>query len=388
MKIGILIDELIPGGFQKVAIMEAKYFKKLGHEASLVVLHRIKNEGYEDLIKENNIRVIRLSDRLPFLLKINFKFPFFAFFSFFHIFYPTFIWRYIERDEFDFFITHGTYTTFSSIAIKKKLKIPFISFIHDSVTYILENKYRNKFPNGVFVALLFVAKRLDCKIINNSDAVIAFPDMIKEMKNICPAYQNYHEIFNGCEAIKETEINFNKSNFAIAATKWDQGKNFGFLLDIWNSSNIKIPLKVIGSFHPATLKDEMEQLVNKKGLNGIVEIVGQVTEEELSKYYRNAKFLVHPCREAFGMTILEASANGCPAIFTNNSGVAVLYPSAVRDRLPVENDLKGYSKEIACWTELGEDDYCNLVKDYYAVAVRSSWVSHSEQIIGYMNNLK
>jgi len=252
----------------------------------------------------------------------------------------------------------------------------------------LENKYRDKFPNGVFVALLFIAKRLDRKIINNSDAVIAFPDMIKEMKKICPAYQNYHEIFNGCEAIKETEINLNKSDFAIAVTKWDQGKNFGFLLDIWNSLNIKIPLKVIGSFHPTTLKDEMELLINKRGLNGIVEIVGQVTEEELYKYYRSAFFLVHPCREAFGMTILEASANGCPAIFTNNSGVAVLYPSVVRDRLPMENDLNGYSKEIAYLAGLGENDYCNLVKDYYVVAVHNSWVSHSEQIIGYMNNLK
>lgn len=385
MKVGVLIDELVSGGFQKVAIMEVKYLSELGYDVVLVVLHRIKNEGYQDLIKKNNIRVIRLSDRLPFFLKLNFRFPFFAFFSFFHIFYPIFIWKYIKKDKFDFFITHGTYTAFSSIAIKRKLKIPFVSFIHDSVTYIIENKYKEKFSKGFLNFLIFIAKKIDRKIIKNSDFVFAFPDMIAEMKKIFPEYPRYKEIFNGCEVLPENEINFDKSDFAISVTKWDQGKNFDFLLDLWSKLDVKIPLKVIGSFHPASLKDEMQRSINENKLGDVIELVGRVTEEELYGYYRNAKLMVHPCREAFGMTILEASASGCPAIFTNNSGVVDLYPESIKKLLPKENNLEEYKKTIGEFLQMEEGAYEDLVREYYLSAKNNSWVNHCEKIVSLLN---
>jgi len=386
MKIGILIDELIPGGFQKVAIMEAKYFNMLGHEAVLVVLHRIKNEGYEDLIKRNNIKVIRISDRLPFCLRLNFRFPFFAFFSFFHIFYPFFIWRYVKRGEFDVCITHGTYTAFSSMAIKNKLHIPFISFIHDSVTYIIENKYKNKFPNKVWVVLMLIAKKIDRVIVRHSNGVIAFPDMIKELKKIYPTYQNYHEIFNGCEVIPESEIIFNKSDYAISVTKWDQGKNFDFLLDVWSSLNLRIPLKIIGSFHPQILRDQMERSINNKDLNGVVTVIGQVTEEVLYHYYKNTKFLVHPCREAFGMTIMESSAHGCPSVFTGNSGAVVLYPETIKALLPNEVDVVGYKRMINYLLQMGAEKYESLVREYYLSAKNNSWQRHCQVITSILTD--
>jgi glycosyltransferase involved in cell wall biosynthesis len=381
MKVGVLIDELVSGGFQKVAIMEVKYLNELGYDAVLVVLHRIKNEGYQDLIKKNNIQVVRLSDRLPFYLRLNFRFPFFAFFSFFHIFHPIFIWRYIKRDNFDFFITHGTYTAFSSIAIKRKLKIPFASFIHDSVTYIIENKYKKKCSKGSLNFLIFIAKKIDKKIIKNSDFVFAFPDMIMEMKKVFPEYHSYKAIFNGCEILTEDKINFEKSNFAVSVTKWDQGKNFDFLLDLWNKLDVKIPLKVIGSFHPANLQEEMQKSINENKLDDIVELIGKVTEEELYEYYRNAKFMIHPCREAFGMTILEASASGCPAIFTSNSGVADLYPESIKKFLPKENNLNEYKKTIGEFLQMEKGAYEGLVREYYLSSKNNSWTRHCEQII-------
>ncbi|MBA4320656.1 MAG: hypothetical protein C0412_19865 [Flavobacterium sp.] len=381
MKIGILIDELISGGFQKVAIMETKYLNELGHEATLVVLHKAKEEGYQDLIQKNNIKVITLSDRLPFFLKINFRFPFFAFFSFFHIFYPVFIWKYLKKEKFDFLIVHGTYTAFSAMAIKRQLKIPFVSFIHDSVIYIIENKYKNRCSGIVYNFLIFIAQKIDKKIIEKSDSVVAFPDMIAEMKKVCPDYPNYHSIYNGCEVTLENEIKFDKVDFAIAVTKWDQGKNINFLLDVWRSLEKKIPLKIIGSFHPIDLEKEVNESIDEKGLKGIVNLVGKVSEKELEGYYRNAKFLVHPCREAFGMTILEASANGCPAIFTSNSGVAELYPESIKKLLPNEKNSDEYKDIIEDFSQMDKIVYNDFVRDYYSVAKNNSWVNHCEKII-------
>ncbi len=380
MKIGILIDELISGGFQKVALMEAKYLKKLGHDVSLVILHKIKIEGYIDLIKNNNINVIYISDRLPCYLKINFRFPFFAFFSFMHIFYPFFIYKYIRKNEFDIFITHGTYTAFSSIRIKKKIKIPYICFVHDPITYIINQKYKDKFLGNFSKLLTPIAKKLDKMIIKNATSVFAFPDMIDEMKKTYPDYPHYYEIFNGCESIDQDDVEYGKRNYCISVTKWDQGKNFELLIEIWKKLSNRIPLKVVGSFSPVKLEKDYRRKIKENSLSEYIEIIGKVSETELINYYKNAKFLIHPCREAFGMTILEASANGCPAIFTRNSGVARLYPKFIKTKLPNENDLMEYINIINYFIKVPEQEYRVLVNDYYKTAKENSWENHCKKI--------
>ncbi len=380
MRIGILIDELISGGFQKVAVMETKYLQKLDYEVSLVVLHRTKNVGYLDIIEENNLKVIYLSDRLPWFLKLNFHFPLFAFFSFFHVFYPLFIYRYIKNDEFDMFVTHGTYTAFSSIAISKKLGIPYICFDHDPIAYILPQKYQNKLLGKLLFFLMPLAKFLDRAIVSNAKAVIAFPDMIAELRKIYPSYQNYHEIFNGCEILSEDQLNYQRENYAIAVTKWDQGKNFELLLEVWKQLESKIPLKIIGTFARENIRMEYDRAIRDAKLEGVIEIVGGVSEEALRGYYKKATLLVHPCREAFGMTILEAAANRCPAIFTKNSGAAILFPKKIQDYLPDENNALEYRLAIEKILAFQKDDYNEIVNQYWRVGQENTWENHCRKI--------
>ena len=386
MKIAVLVDELISGGFQKVAIMEAVHLSRMGEEVSLVVLHKIENEGYQDLIKENNINVIHLSDRLPFYLKINFRFPFFAFFSFFHIFYPLFIGWYIKKKEFDIFITHGTYTAFSSISIVAIRTIPYVCFVHDSVGYIIKQKYSDKFPAFIIKVLSFIADKLDGLIIKKACAVCAFPDMIREMKKVSPFYSRYYEIYNGCDVLPPEGIIYSKENYAIAVTKWDQGKNFSFLVDLWKTLVNKIPLKIIGNFVPLELKNKFISMVNDAGLGSTIKFVGPVSESELREYYKKAKFLIHPCREAFGMTILESSACGCVSIFTNNSGVAGLYTRDIIQLLPAENSQDGYLNEINRYVSLSESELRKEIDKFRKVAENNSWENHCKKIMEIIVN--
>lgn len=385
MRIGILVDELISGGFQKVAVMETKYLQKLGYEVLLIALHRVKNTGYRDIIEESNLRVIYLSDRLPWYLKMNFHFPLFAFFSFFHVFYPFFIHRYIKKEEFDIFVTHGTYTAFSSIAIVKKLGVPYICFDHDPIAYILPQKYHNKFLGKLLWFLMPLAKFLDQRIINNAKAVIAYPDMIAEMKKINPNYADYYAIFNGCEVLPEDQLDYRRENYAMAATKWDQGKNFKLLLEVWKQLEPKISLKIVGTFVHESVRVEYEQAIKNANLENIIEIVGSVSEEALRGHYKKAKLLVHPCREAFGMTMLEAAANGCPAIFSDNSGVAELFPLEIIKMLPKENDINGYVTQIKRVLSFSQADYESFAKEYYATAVKNSWENHCKKIVSLIN---
>ncbi|MFH1867238.1 MAG: glycosyltransferase family 4 protein [Patescibacteria group bacterium] len=70
-------------------------------------------------------------------------------------------------------------------------------------------------------------------------------------------------------------------------------------------------------------RHQAEQL----GLSNKVIFTGQVSEEELSEYYRLADIFVLPSinqAEAFGLVILEAMASGLPVIASNLTGVRTL----------------------------------------------------------------
>lgn len=74
-------------------------------------------------------------------------------------------------------------------------------------------------------------------------------------------------------------------------------------------------LAVVGA---GLLTDELVQLTSQLGLDGRVQIVGRVSEDELRDWYRAADLFVLPtvAYEGFGMVTLEALASGTPVVGT------------------------------------------------------------------------
>jgi len=137
MRIGILIDRLNVGGVEKIAIEEVKALKELNVDATLLVLSRksVVKDAFKDLLSD--IPIVYLDDRLPRIFKFSFKIPFFYFFSFFHLSYPFLIPFVVKKREFDFIISHNTYTSFTAITLSKFNKIPYGVYIWDPISYIL-----------------------------------------------------------------------------------------------------------------------------------------------------------------------------------------------------------------------------------------------------------
>ncbi len=77
-------------------------------------------------------------------------------------------------------------------------------------------------------------------------------------------------------------------------------------LAIRAANQLRIPLKIAGT------GPEMEQLKALAGSS--VEFLGFVPDEDLPELYRNAKVLLFPQEEDFGITPLEAAASGVPTI--------------------------------------------------------------------------
>ena len=54
MKIGIFVDELFTGGFQKVALEEAIELKKEGKDVYFYILKRSKESEYEKILNHGD----------------------------------------------------------------------------------------------------------------------------------------------------------------------------------------------------------------------------------------------------------------------------------------------------------------------------------------------
>jgi glycosyltransferase involved in cell wall biosynthesis len=80
-------------------------------------------------------------------------------------------------------------------------------------------------------------------------------------------------------------------------------------------------LVIVGS---GSLEDRYKEAANRFGIKERVHFVGNVSDEDLPRYYRAADIHVFPSTkraEAFGIVALEAAASGIPTIASNLPGV-------------------------------------------------------------------
>lgn len=95
-----------------------------------------------------------------------------------------------------------------------------------------------------------------------------------------------------------------KSDYYLAVGRLISYKKFDLIIKTFNE--LMLPLKVVG--------DGPELKALKKMAKKNIEFLHNVSDEELRKIYQNAKALIYPQVEDFGITPLEAMASGTPVI--------------------------------------------------------------------------
>lgn len=86
-------------------------------------------------------------------------------------------------------------------------------------------------------------------------------------------------------------------------------------------------LVVVGD---GTLRSAMEQQAVELGCNDNITWAGRQPQEELEKWYSQMDIVLMPSRsEGFGLTAIEAMANGCVVVASNIGGL----PEVVRDKI-------------------------------------------------------
>ncbi len=129
------------------------------------------------------------------------------------------------------------------------------------------------------------------------------------------------------EQLQKTKL---PENYILNLSRIDTNKGHDLLLKAYAriADNTGIADLVIGGGSPnpkpreIELLDKIRNLINEKGVNSKVHLIGYIEDEMMVPYYQNAKIFVLPSLfEPFGMTTQEAMACGCPVIASKFGGI-------------------------------------------------------------------
>lgn len=101
-----------------------------------------------------------------------------------------------------------------------------------------------------------------------------------------------------------------RSDFYLAVGRLTSYKKFDLIVDAFNE--LGLPLKIAGT-------GNMEKRLKAKAKSNI-EFLGYISNEERNKLYHQAKALIFPQVEDFGIIPIEAMASGCPIIAFEKGG--------------------------------------------------------------------
>jgi glycosyltransferase involved in cell wall biosynthesis len=377
MKVGILIDRLNVGGVEKISIEQVTALRKMGIDATLVVLRKkaVVENAFEDML--GGVPIVFLDSRLPRIFRFSFQFPLFHFFSSFHVTYPFLLPWVVKKHEFDYFIAHGTYTSLSAVAFKKFNKIGFSSFIWDPASYILERVYSTSTLKLIMWVLKKMTYVLDKFLINNMDSVLVGGDAHNNfIQNINPK-KPIHVIYPSVHPIAKPK---KKSDYVLMATAWKQGKNPDYILEI-AASIPDVHIKMVGKWLDPQYRADFESLVKERKLEKQIEIVGGVSEAELSDAYAKALVVLQTNDDrGFGMPALEAAGSATTFIIPKGQGVCKLftdkkdgYYTTEKDTKTIVKLLNSFLKDKELAASMGRAGW-NKVKANY------SWQQHAKSL--------
>lgn len=192
-----------------------------------------------------------------------------------------------------------------------------ICYCHSPMRYVWDGcheyvkQYNVPWPISSLVPFYSTKLRIwDRAAADRVDQYIANSAFIS--KRIKKYYQRESDVIHPFVDLDKFEVKKEmvKDGYFLALGRLIPYKKFDLVVQVFNE--LKLPLKIIG-----TGKDEKKL---KKMANSNIEFFGFVSEKELGKFYREARALIFPQIEDFGITPLEAMACGTPVIAFQGGG--------------------------------------------------------------------
>ena len=307
MKILIVCRVLWPGGVQRMIFRQAEGLKLLGNEVDLVFIRdtgRYKyptNLNFEIFMTKN-----RSSKLVDYILKrITSRYsPQRGEDAVVDIDYIRKFQKSITK-SYDLIYYSDEFAALFSEIVKKKNKAKLVVMIHEPIK-----------KNGPFLW-----RQIEKKAIKNCDLVLTHS---REAKILLSSIYNarIEEIYLGTDVINEIPGFENRKNYAVSVTMWDYGRHPEKLIEIGRKLSVgKIIL--IGNWTDNNYLEAMKREIKEKSLDERVVITGQVTENRLRLYYKEAKCSIRfgYNEKGPGMGALESISWGIPIIFNDGIGI-------------------------------------------------------------------
>ena len=251
----------------------------------------------------------------------------------------------IHKIKPDIIHTHGSKTTSIINLIKKIFKIKHVATAHG---------IKNKTSVYKKATRLITVSQIAKESIDASSVVINnwYPPIVQGKKSL-------------------------NNDFVLAVGRLEKVKGFDLLIKSW--VNIKEDLIIIGS---GKEYDSLTNLITKHNLGTKVQIIAEMSQEELTNYYKKASMLIISSRSEGGPRVaLEALYQEIPVISTNVGHMPEILP---KELLAEPNNLDSLKELVE--TYVGNENY-SQDSIYEYVKQEFSGISQSKKILNIYREL-
>ena len=251
----------------------------------------------------------------------------------------------IHKIKPDIIHTHGSKTTSIVNVIKKFLPIKHVATAHG---------IKNKTSVYKKATKLITVSQMVKESIDASSVVINnwYPPIVQDKKSL-------------------------NNDYVLAVGRLEKVKGFDLLIQSW--INIKDNLIIIGS---GKEYDSLINLISQHNLDTKIQIIDEMSQEDLADYYKNASMLVISSRSEGGPRVaLEALYQEIPVISTNVGHMAEILP---KELLAEPDNLESLKDLIEAY--VGNKNY-SQDSIYEYIKQEFSGISQSKKILNIYREL-
>ena len=251
----------------------------------------------------------------------------------------------IHKIKPDIIHTHGSKTTSIINVIKKFLPIKHVATAHG---------IKNKTSVYKKATKLITVSQMVKESIDASSVVINnwYPPIVQDKKSL-------------------------NNDYVLAVGRLEKVKGFDLLIQSW--INIKDNLIIIGS---GKEYDSLINLISQHNLDTKIQIIDEMSQEDLADYYKNASMIVISSRSEGGPRVaLEALYQEIPVISTNVGHMAEILP---KELLAEPDNLESLKDLIE--TYVGNQNY-SQDSIYEYIKQEFSGISQSKKILNIYREL-
>jgi glycosyltransferase involved in cell wall biosynthesis len=306
INIDVIAPSLSPGGLQRVAIEEAKFLQRVGHNVKLISLIRPVNPWNELL---EGISVEYLADfrgPTPFISEMLNR--------------NLFLVKKITSDA-DIFICHNLPSCY---AVMRSIKVPngrIIAYIHDPIHFTLTGNIFQILFRSASLKKMFAMRWLQdvhAILVNSrrSQRMLA-----KELG------LNSKVLYPTLASFANKVPTSHRDKFFLSVGRIGFHPTYKILLHILK----RIPQMemVIAGSWSHTAKSIVEMFSSDLEISRRIKFIVNPTDEELARLYRSARAFLYPGVENFNMSALEAVSYGCPIVVSRESGICEILGESV-----------------------------------------------------------